>query len=382
MAIFNTYPDASDLGGTERFLASQSGGTINATPSQLSAYGNTLNISTQTDNYTLALSDFATADGKPSLLLMNKASAVTVTVPPNGTIAIPIGKQIAIKGIGAGLVTIAQGAGVTVTASAGALSSRDVGQTVVLTKTGTNTWYLENGSASTYASTSGTNTYTATVTNFGGYGEGVSLTVKFGAANTGASTLNINGLGAVALKKQDGSALVDSDIFANQILTVVHNGTNFILKDLPSGVLHRVILSGDVVNNNASADTIADITGLSFPVKNGLKYKFRFSIFYDSAATATGARFTINGPAKTKLGYNNNFANGATAAITSFRGDYDLPAAASTSSPATASNFCSIEGFVIPSADGTVIARFASEISSSAITALGGYCFVDYYILP
>jgi hypothetical protein len=37
-----------------------------------------------------------------------------------------------------------------------------------------------------------------------------------------------------------------------------------------------------------------------------------------------------------------------------------------------------IEGTVTPSADGTVIARFASEVSSSAITAKGSVSFVEY----
>ncbi len=36
-----------------------------------------------------------------------------------------------------------------------------------------------------------------------------------------------------------------------------------------------------------------------------------------------------------------------------------------------------LEGLILPTADGTVIARFASEILSSAITALAG-SFVQY----
>jgi hypothetical protein len=36
-----------------------------------------------------------------------------------------------------------------------------------------------------------------------------------------------------------------------------------------------------------------------------------------------------------------------------------------------------IEGFILPSAAGTVIARFASEVTASAITALRG-SFVQY----
>ena len=56
---------------------------------------------------------------------------------------------------------------------------------------------------------------------------------------------------------------------------------------------------------------------------------------------------------------------------------YNLPAASNASSAVTTANTARIEGFIIPSADGNVIARFASEISSSAITAKAG-SFVRY----
>ncbi len=54
-------------------------------------------------------------------------------------------------------------------------------------------------------------------------------TFKFIAktANTGASTLNVNGLGAKALVKDVNVALTTGDILAGQIITAVYDGTNF-----------------------------------------------------------------------------------------------------------------------------------------------------------
>ena len=46
------------------------------------------------------------------------------------------------------------------------------------------------------------------------------------ATNTGASTLNVNGLGVKNLKKWDGSALVACDILAGEIITVIYNLAN------------------------------------------------------------------------------------------------------------------------------------------------------------
>jgi hypothetical protein len=50
---------------------------------------------------------------------------------------------------------------------------------------------------------------------------------KADVANTGAATLNINGLGAVAIKKNVSVALDDNDILAGKIIMVVYDGANF-----------------------------------------------------------------------------------------------------------------------------------------------------------
>jgi hypothetical protein len=57
--------------------------------------------------YTLALTD------KSSVVRMNSGSAQTLTVPPNASVAFPIGSQVIIVAMGAGAVTIAAGSGVT-----------------------------------------------------------------------------------------------------------------------------------------------------------------------------------------------------------------------------------------------------------------------------
>ena len=145
-----------------------------------------------------------------------------------------------------------------------------------------------------------------------------------------------------------------------------------------SSGLSTTTITADVTNSNATANTIADVTGLSFPVTNGQRYWFRFVIQYTAAATTTGSRWTINGPAQTELRYKSEYSlTTTTNTVNEGVSAYDLPAASSASSAATASNIAIIEGFILPSADGNVVARFASEISSSAIVAKRG-SFVQY----
>ncbi len=62
-----------------------------------------------------------------------------------------------------------------------------------------------------------------------------------------------------------------------------------------------MVLAADVINNNAVANTIADVTGLSFPVTEGQTFWFYFIIPYTSAATTTGCRWSVSGPASAQL---------------------------------------------------------------------------------
>ena len=144
----------------------------------------------------------------------------------------------------------------------------------------------------------------------------------------------------------------------------------------------RVFLPNDVSNANAVANTISDISGLAFPVVANTTYRFKYVIIYNSAATTTGARFSINGVANTFVHYTSQYTLTATS-ITNNAGlaGYNVPSGANASSLATG-NICIIEGIIRPTANGEIIARFASEISSSAITALaGGRSYVEYQII-
>lgn len=138
--------------------------------------------------------------------------------------------------------------------------------------------------------------------------------------------------------------------------------------------LNVVALTSDVTNNNATANTIADVTGLSFSVTSGQSYWFRASIQYTAAATTTGSRWSINGPASpTFLSYKSEYSlTTTTNTVNEGVSAYDSPAAANATSAATGANTAIIEGVIKPSANGTVIMRFASEVSNSAIVAKAG----------
>jgi hypothetical protein len=70
---------------------------------------------------------------------------------------------------------------------------------------------------------------------------GVPIVFKAVNANTTASTLNVNGLGVVAIKNNDGTAILGGAIPANSIVQVVYDGTNYQLFYLTSAASKTVI---------------------------------------------------------------------------------------------------------------------------------------------
>jgi hypothetical protein len=143
--------------------------------------------------------------------------------------------------------------------------------------------------------------------------------------------------------------------------------------------LTTVVLASDQTNNNGTANTIADVTGLSFSVVAGSLYYFDFHIVYTAAATTTGSRWSINGPSSpTYLDYRSEYSlTTTTSTRNAMLQAYDAPASSNATSAATGNNWANITGVIQPSANGTLVARFASEVASSAIVAKAG-SFVNY----
>lgn len=75
-----------------------------------------------------------------------------------------------------------------------------------------------------------TNAYVLTfVANFTAYVDGVTIFWVPSHTNSGASTINVNGLGAVSIINQDGSALSAGQIANNRIVEMIYKGTGFVL---------------------------------------------------------------------------------------------------------------------------------------------------------
>jgi hypothetical protein len=90
-------------------------------------------LNQQAASYTLVLAD------KNKMVEISNASANTLTVPPNSSVAFPVGSTITILQTGAGQCTLTAGAGVTVNGTPG-LKLRTTWSSATLIKRATDTW--------------------------------------------------------------------------------------------------------------------------------------------------------------------------------------------------------------------------------------------------
>ena len=102
---------------------------------QASVWSDDINAQTGT-TYTLVLTDA----GKQ--VTFNNASAVTVTVPLNSSVAYATGVRIYLINLGTGAVTVVGAGGVTISQGSIDLSMPQYG-VMVLFKTGTDAWVVE-----------------------------------------------------------------------------------------------------------------------------------------------------------------------------------------------------------------------------------------------
>lgn len=117
-----------------------------------------------------------------------------------------------------------------------------------------NPWVMQDQAA--YAADTGTaNTYAvAPVPAYGAYFTGLVIQMAPANANTGTSTLNVNGLGAITIKMPDGSNLPQNAMVTTGEYHLQYNGTIFVLMNPNPYVTNRLLTQAtDTGSANAYA---------------------------------------------------------------------------------------------------------------------------------
>lgn len=133
------------------------------------------------------------------------------------------------------------------------------------------------------------------------YAAGQEFRVKMVNACTGASTLNVSALGTKTILTNGGDGLIAGDIKANQQVTLVYDGTNFILK---SGSQSTKMVRGfSVIATNGATTATAVLISAAV---SGIISAFRV----DTNSTADAFRI-INDHASLTYRYSYSKNNGA-----------------------------------------------------------------------
>jgi hypothetical protein len=125
------------------------------------------------------------------------------------------------------------------------------------------------------------------------YTAGQVFTWKAGTANTGASSLNVSGLGAVAIKKNVSEDTETGDILANQTVVTVYDGTNFqLVSGIPGAATSVGVQNSSYVYATDSVGTDAyAITLTPAPAAYATGQKF---IFKAGAANTGACSLNVN----------------------------------------------------------------------------------------
>ncbi len=155
-----------------------------------------------------------------------------------------------------------------------------------------------------YAADAGANdTYVITLSPApNAYATGQTFRFKANTANTGAATLNVNGLGAKTIVKGVNTTLADGDIAANQINTVVYDGTNFVLQSpvstavTPSfnGLYATGITTYDLSTASGTQTIAHGLSKIPKAIRLVAMYQNSFAVFCFSEGFSTGASDTCD----------------------------------------------------------------------------------------
>ena len=112
------------------------GVTVSGTATIGVAVGQAVDLDRKTADYTLVLTDA----GK--VIEINSSSSENVTIPPNSSVAFPIGTQIVVVRLGSGDVVITEGSGVTTRSDEDKNKIKTQYSSCVLIKHETDEWYI------------------------------------------------------------------------------------------------------------------------------------------------------------------------------------------------------------------------------------------------
>lgn len=239
--ILASKEDVDDIAGEGRTTETVKGNADNISGLAISKSDKQRPITAKTASYTVVAADLDTN------ITVTEDTTITLT----NIVTLGLGFRCRVSNIGTGIITVVPTG--TDTIAKGTSITIYPGKCVEVVADYVGMWTVvgfdfteQINHLEAYAIASGTNTYVANITGITTLKEGFTLRIKFTNANTNASTLNVNGLGAKSILKGNGSILSSGNIKAGQICNLVYGGSNFQL--LGEGGEYGTATASDVLS--------------------------------------------------------------------------------------------------------------------------------------
>lgn len=114
--------------------------------------------------------------------------------------------------------------------------------------------------------------------------------------NTGASTINLNTAGAVAIVRRDGTALQAGDIIANIPVDIVYDGNRYVLQSSPNLSNYSGTIKATAFDGNGAALTALNATNLTTGTVNNARLPAsQTGKTFTSATTVSAGGLTVGG---------------------------------------------------------------------------------------
>lgn len=143
-----------------------------------------------------------------------------------------------------------------------------------------------------------------------------------------------------------------------------------------------VVLSADVSNTNATANTYEDVTGFTFPISSTGTYWYRINALLSVSVSNRLGSIAISGPTTSTLAQSTYVLNGNTSLVYSTVNAYNNPVAAiASATPVITRSTLILEGILTATATGTVQVRHSSSAAGGTLTTKAGSSIQYYKVL-
>lgn len=206
------------------------------------------------------------------------------------------------------------------------------------------------------------------------YTNGMVVHFKANTANTGAATINVNSLGAKTIVKYVSTALADGDIAAGMLVTLIYDGTNFVLQNPIANVVSVLTPAWELVETktitavaltSGTLTKIAEWTSLTGDTTDEYMIVYEVACSNDSNSSLLALRF--NDASTGAYNQINTYLNNTTPTAVKANGDYIYLAVGSSTNNASA-----VAGSVIIKGSKTIAGTIRQANGSSTYSSVAG----------